>query len=187
MGKTHIIAKVMLSCLGIYAVFRCASGLLGQNISEPSFLPRLLPLSIFVVIAFFAIYFLIFNNDALARKIVGTVQAPENSFDQKAYLIKSYRLAFAFLALIFLSGIGYWLVSFIIDLPLSCIQLWTSDAVGTESLMEKMHLFTKIQLFFYNLLSMLVTIYLLCGAPHVIRWHLKHIPSTDNLKGSQDE
>jgi len=167
----HTLAKIILSAIGIFFAIRLLSQLpyaIFVFYSKPSWqIAGYLFFSLLVTAGAMGllVYFLIYQHDKLAKKIVGSEQLPEPD-SQIQWLPVALRL-------ICIAG-GIYLLS---------VVLWhTTYVLGQLAYFktqENAHS-RIIPLFnFQSLLPWIVTlicgVYLLSGAPHFVRWHVKKI------------
>lgn len=184
MTRMQITAKAMLTTLGIYATVTFISSLKSISYRDNPVWLLLLSLCamIITVIVFFVIRLLIFKNDFLVSKITGPQDQTED-FDQRIYLIKTFRIGFVILGLLLLcsSRTVYDTVKLLQAFSLPNIRLWIIDAIEAKLFFSK---YTII--YIVNFLRLFVIIYLLFGASHIIRWHLKH-SCLNNTEGLTNE
>jgi hypothetical protein len=176
MTKMQIIAKAILACLGIYIVTTLSetitkSAFTGSDSSALVVAINLAGITVFItVIAFF----LIFKNDALACKIPG----PGEKLGSKLgpiWLIGSLRVGLVFLGLVLLTSSIPGILNVAFRLSPPNIRLWLTNAIASKNTFDLIDLSSQKQLtFVYDSLNLVLIIYLLCGAPHLICWQLKH-------------
>jgi hypothetical protein len=171
MNKMHTLAKIALATIGFYFSIRMLSQLpiaISYFISKPSWetactLSFSLPLITALIAAL--LYFFFFKSDSLAKKIVGSEQLPEPE-SQIQWLPVALRLICIAGGLSFLSTV-----------------LWhINDVIGRFAFYKALEnaRTTHVPPFNYQsllpwLIMFLCGIYLLCGAPHFVRWHVKKI------------
>jgi len=148
MTKMQIIAKTVLTALGIHVVLTLYYLYLARYMGPVGDLPVLLAQIVSCVgltaLASFVTYLMVFNNDSLARKIAG----PGQEMDKRAqmeWLTKSVRTGLVFAGLMLLPGF----------MP----KRYSVD----DSLIVTMFICAKAVL----------TLYLVCGAPHFVRWQTR--------------
>jgi len=173
--KNQIIEKAMLTTLGIYAAVTFALGLrCNPPIVENTWI---LPLSVFITAAgiFFVARILVFNNDFLASKMIGPQETGED-FDQHDYLIKTFRVSFVILALLFFcsSSTFFGLTKLLQAFSLPNISVWITDVIETKRITGNLTLTRYTSTYITTFIKLIVIAYLLLGAPHVTRWHLKN-------------
>ncbi len=148
MTKMQIIAKTVLTVLGIHIVLTLYYLYLARYVGPVGKLPVLLAQIAscvgFTTLAAFIAYLMVFDNDSLARKMAG----PGQEIDKRAqmtWLTKSLRTGLVFAGLMLLPGFtpkGYSL---------------------NYSPIVTMFICAKAVL----------TLYLICGAPHFVRWQTR--------------
>ena len=183
MTKNQIIAKAMLTTLGIYAVVDFIS-ILGYSSHVDILSWHILTIvSLIAVVLFFVIRTFVFKNDSLASKIVGQAETSED-FDRKVYLIKAFRIAFTILGLLLLSGSRIFLnaIKLLQALSPPNIRAWITDAINKSFNISK-----DIDIYFIYFIKLFVIVYLLYGAPHIIRWHLKNSCLNQKPEGTTNE
>ena len=148
MTKMQIIAKTVLTVLGIHVVLTLYYLYLARYVGPVEKLPILLAQAMFCVsfttLAALVACLMVFNNDSLARKMAG----PGQEIDKRAqmeWLTKSLRTGLVFAGLTLLPGFmpkGYSL---------------------NDSRIVTMFICAKAVL----------ALYLVCGAPHFVRWQTR--------------
>jgi len=173
MAKMQIIAKALLTVLGIYA-------LVTLLFSQPWFfaslqqsvLPKILYFAAFAVLTAFIVFFTIFSNDSLARKIAG----PGDQLTPAAralWLTASLRLALVFAGLMLLPD-SITTMAKILKIPF-LIRPAVSKMFLFKSLPTVLNLPpTEWFRIICDLFKAILAVYLICGAPSFIRWQLKH-------------
>jgi len=173
MAKMQIITKAVLTVLGIYALVTllfCQRWFFLS--SQQSVLPKILFFAAFAVLTAFIVFFTVFSNDSLARKIAG----PGDELNPAAkalWLTASLRLGLVFAGLMLLPDSIPTIVK-ILKIPF-LIRPAVSEMFLFKSLPTVLELppeawFRIICDFFKAML----TVYLICGAPVFIRWQLRH-------------
>jgi hypothetical protein len=170
MNKMHTLAKIMLSGIGIFFAIRLLSTiptLLWVAITQSSDLS--LPLALFWT-AFLGLclaallYVFLYRREHLAKRIVGAGELAEPD-SHMLWLPAALRLVCIAAGLYSLN-----------------LVTWNTTRILATYLMYKSHIhahttFTRSVLSTESLLSCLVMaalgIYLVCGAPHFVRWQLK--------------
>jgi len=173
MAKMQIIAKAVLTVLGIYALVTllfCQRWFFLS--SQQSVLPKILYFAALVVLAAFIVFFTIFSNDSLARKMAG----PGDQLTPAAkalWLTASLRLALVFTGLMLLPN-SIPTIAKILKIPF-LIRPAVSEMFLFKSLPTVLNLppeaWFRITCDFFKAI---LTVYLICGAPSFIRWQLKH-------------
>lgn len=183
----QIIAKAVLACLGLYIVATLSetitkSAFTGSDSSALAGAISLAGITVFVtVIAFF----FIFKNDFLAQKIPG----PGDQLDSKTqalWIIISLRIGFGFLGLVLLTSSIPGILNVAFRLSPQNVRLWLTNAIAYKSILSSIDLSSSKQLtFIYDSLKLVLIIYLLCGAHHLIHWQLKHSITLQRLHENQ--
>ncbi len=175
MTKNHIIAKAMLTTLGLYAAFSFADSLR----HSPSELedPWILPMLVFAtaVVIFYVVRILVFNNESLASKIIDQQDHTED-FDRAAYLIKAFRIGFVLLALLLLcsSGTIFAISVLLKGFSLPNIRLWITDVIETKRITGNLALTRYTGTYITGIVKLTAITYLLSGGKYIINWHLKN-------------
>jgi len=171
MTRMQIIAKTCLTALGIYAVTTMYYWYPARYAS--SVLIEVLCLSTVTVLAAVIVYFLIFHNNSLARKMAPAVEQlrPEN---QAAWLVKSLRVGLVLVGLMLLpTSIPTMLA--ILKLPFLLHPL-ISEALTVGGIPDSLQLSYRAWYYnIYRLLKVILSLYLICGTPHFIRWQVRHL------------
>jgi hypothetical protein len=179
MNKMHTLAKIILSAIGIFFSIRLLSQLpyaIFVFYSKPSWqtaASSLFALSLTAALIAMLLYLFFYKNESLARKIVGSEQLPEPE-SQIQWLPVSLRLICIAGGIYLLSNF-LWRTTYIID----HLARFESQTYLNES-KTYVQIYTGFAYFsFYNLLPWILTltcgVYLLYGAPHFVRWHVKKI------------
>jgi len=167
MNKMHTLTKIILSAIGIFFTIR----LLSQSTipiyyiySHPSWETAgtfLLSLLVIGVAIGALIYLFVYKRDSLAKKIVGSEQPPEPD-SQIQWLLVAFRL-------ICIAGGIYFLNT----------VLWrTTHIISQFALLKAKNVYSNYAPFSSRnilpwLIMLICGIYLLCGAPHFVRWQVK--------------
>ena len=153
MTRMQIIAKTVLTVLGVHIVLTLCHLYLTQYVGPveklPLFLAEELPMLLvaiafcagFTALAALAAHLMVINNDGLALKIAGPGQEMDRQA-QMTWLTESLRTGLVFTGLMLLPGF----------IP----RVYSIH----DSLIDTSFMYTKAVL----------TLYLLCGAPHFVRW-----------------
>jgi TRAP-type C4-dicarboxylate transport system permease small subunit len=172
MNKMHTLAKIILSAIGIFFAIRLLSQLpfavfyFRLKPSWETVVSSLLSLLLIAGLITLLLYFFFYKNESLAKKIVGSEQLPEPS-SQIQWLPVVLRL-------VCIAGGFYFVIT----------VLWHITYVINElaffKAQENAHtIYTHAHFKSQDLLPWIITlicgIYLLCGAPHFVRWHVKKI------------
>jgi hypothetical protein len=168
MNKMHTLAKIILAAIGFYFSIRLLPQLplvISCFISKPSWetawtLSFSLPLIAGLIAAL--LYFFFFKSDSLAQKIVGSEQLPEPE-SQIQWLPVVLRLICIVGGLYFIFTI-IWHLNYVMN-QRALYKAWEkADATSFPP---------------FNYQSLIVMficgVYLLYGAPHFVRWHVKKI------------
>lgn len=167
MNNIHAIARIVFAALGIYiavTIIPFAFGLVvfffQQELNLSSIALCLFNLALMAISLAFLYYFFVCKRDWLAQKVVGTVDWYEPATD-------IHWLAAAFRIICVVAGVLF-LYRFLIH-----ITYYLS--IQTISQIASGHLpFTRILKTSISWLVLLpFGIYLLCGAPHFVRWQVK--------------
>jgi hypothetical protein len=178
MTRMQIIAKTSLAALGIYAVTIMYHWYPARYVS--SVLTEVLCLSAVTVLAAVIVYFLVFNNNSLARKMAPAAEqlGPEN---QAAWLIKSLRVGLVFAGLMLLpTSIPSMLA--ILKLPF-LVRPLINEALAARGIPDSLRL--SYWVWYYNLYQFLrvtLSVYLICGAPHFVRWQVRRLRQESKLQ-----
>lgn len=174
MTRMQIIAKAGLVSLGIYAIVTLCWYLTNviPSFNIPSCLIGILCFAVFAVFIAIITFFLIFNNDSLARKMAGPGDQL-NPADEALWLAASLRVAAVFCGLILLSA-SIPSIRNILLVPIHIRpfinEIFLFDRYPKPLLMP----FSKWCEIIYNFLKIIFAVYLLCGAPHFVRWQFRH-------------
>lgn len=174
MTRMQLIAKSGLVSLGIYAVVTLCWYLTHviPSFNFPSCLIGILCFAVFAVFIAVITFFLIFNNDSLARKMAG-LGDQLNPAAKTLWLSSSLRVAAVFCGLILLSA-SIPTIRNILLVPIRIRpfinEIFLFDSYPKPLLMP----FSKWCRIIYNFLKIILAVYLLCGAPHFVRWQFRH-------------
>jgi hypothetical protein len=172
MNKMHALAKIILSAIGIYFTIRLLSQLpyaIFMFYSKPSW--ETAGSSLFSVL-FVAgaigllVYFLIYQHDQLAKKIVGSEQLPEPD-SQIQWLPVALRLICVAGGIYFLNTV-LWQTTRVI----SQLATFKSYASANYRAINPYAPFNYQSLLPW-IIMLICGVYLLCGAPHFVRWQVK--------------
>lgn len=171
MTKMQIIAKAGLVSLGIYAVVNLC-WYLTHVIPSFTCLIGILCFAVFAVFIAVITFYLIFNNDSLARKMAGPGEKL-NPAAKTLWLSSSLRIAAVFCGLILLSA-SIPTIRNILLVPIRIRpfinEIFLFDRCPRQLLMP----FSEWCEIIYNFLKLILAVYLLCGAPHFVRWQFRH-------------
>jgi hypothetical protein len=171
MNKIHTLAKIILSAIGIFFTIRLLSQLpfvIFYFRIKPSWetaASSLLSLLLIAGLIALLLYLFFYKNESLAKKIVGSEQLPEPG-SQIQWLPVALRFICIAGGLYFLINV-IWRATYVIN--------WFAYIKAEENA-STIH----YPLFHYRsmlpwIVMLLCGIYLLCGAPHFVRWHVKKI------------
>ena len=179
MNKMHTLAKIILSAIGIFFIIRLLSQLplaIYWFYSKPSWetaATSLLSLLLTAGLIIVLLYLFFYKNESLAKKIVGSEQLPE-----PASQIQWLPVA---LHLICIAGGFYFLLTVLWQATHIIGQLAYFKAnTHTYTVNGRTYVNSYYPPFNYQsvlpwVVSFICGIYLLCGAPHFVRWHVKKI------------
>lgn len=178
MNKMHTLTKIILSAIAIFFTIRLLSSLpiaIYPFYSKPSWeTAGALFFSILLVAGLIGLllYFLVYQHDKLAKKIIGSEQLPEPSSQVQWRLPVALRLICIAGGIYLLSNV-LWRTTYVIG-QLARFKAKTYSVNGTTYT----RFFTGFAPFsFGNLLPWIIMlicgVYLLCGAPHFVRWQVK--------------
>jgi hypothetical protein len=189
MTKMQIFAKTVFTVLGIYAVvtlYRFYPGRYAYRPDETPIFQELVLLSAFTVVVGFIVYFTVLNNTRLSSKLAGPGPLLESA-TQAAWLAKSLRVGLVFIGLMLLPNSMPVIVKtlklfFLIRTTVNDIVIWKSiPRILERSYREWFNVL-------YDFLKALLALYLICGAPHFIRWQIRHIappaPHTEQIESA---
>lgn len=170
MTKMHTIAKIAAGILGIYLLIRLTL-ILMQSISILFTGASAVNTSFFVVIAVSLLitvvfggavfYFLIYRSDIFARKVVGEGEDLPAPSSPSAWYPFALRLAVMIAGFLFLQN----------AITLSSNLVHYSRFAFQSNTLEGMWQVYEYAVYF--LIYLAISIYLLCGAPHFVRWQVK--------------
>jgi hypothetical protein len=167
MNKMHTLTKIILSAIGIFFAIRLLSQLplaIFWFYSKPAWeTAASLLFSLLIVGGALAalVYILIYKRESLAKKIVGSEQLPEPD-SQIKWLPVALRLVCIAGGIYFLNTV-----------------LWhTTYVIGQTATLKARNYYTAYAPFSSRniipwVIMLICGIYLLCGAPHFVRWQVK--------------
>jgi hypothetical protein len=179
MNKMHTLAKIILSAIGIFFIIRLLSQLplaIYWFYSKPSWetaanslLSLLLTAGLIIVL----LYLFFYKSESLAKKIVGSEQLPEPG-SQIQWLPVALRL-------ICIAGGFYFILTVLWRATHTLGQLAYFKA-NTHTYTVNGNTYTKsyyppfdYQSWLPWVIILICGVYLLCGAPHFVRWQVKKI------------
>jgi hypothetical protein len=169
MNKMHTIAKIAAGLLGVYLIVSSASYVLA---TMTTFLACLfqaewssaIPIMVFLIIGlcfiWFVFYYLIRRSDKFAQKVVGREDLPEPS-NPSAWYPFALRLAVMIAGFLFLQK----------AISLSSSLMHYIRFAFQSNTLEGMWRVYEYVVFF--LIYLAISIYLLSGATHFVRWQVK--------------
>jgi len=117
-------------------------------------------------------YFMVLSNNGLASKLTGP-GPPLESTTQTAWLVQSLRVGLIFTGLMLLPGSALTLVK--IAKTFFLIRPALNEIIISKSTPNMLRLsYAQWYTSIYHLLKAVLAIYLICGAPHFVRWQAKH-------------
>jgi len=168
MNKMHTTAKIAAGILGIYLLIFTVLTLM-RNLSimfmyvgkgnVPSLMTVAVSLLMTLGFAGAVFYFLIYRSDKFAQKMVGQEDLPEPS-NPSAWYPFALRLAMMIAGFLFLQKA--------ISLSSNLVHYIYSFPPGAQGGMWQVYEYAV-----YFLIYLAISIYLLCGAPHFVRWQVK--------------
>jgi len=189
MTKMQIIAKAILVVLGIHAVTALCRHLTrilsfshrGFYSFCPSSILFFTGLAVFFAVI---ILFLIFRNDWLACRIAGAGEQL-NPAARTIWLVTSLRLGLSFCGLILLAS-SVWTIVKILLIP-AHIRLFINEMFLYRSFPASFVCsFRRWCDVIYDFLKIIFAIYFLCGAPHFVRWQLRHSTAGGTSEGQKE-
>lgn len=192
MTKMQIIAKAVLAGLGFYllGLIMHATQRAFYNLDYITNSMTVIGLALCIIAIIFVILFRIFRNDKLARDIAGPGEVLD-ARRQRIWLIISLRLSVVFTGLFLLARSMQLFVSLshklFFFLPQS--REWASRIMNSNSISDGLAMFFAGPLsVFHNICLAAMIIYLLAGAPHLVKWQIEHsVKSNTNPERSDDE
>ena len=157
-----------------------------------------LVISSLILLAFLSavIYYLIFNNDWLVRIVAPKGEAEGEAIahaDQQRTLAIWLRLLLVFYGLRFLAGrynvIKYSVLKLLPHLNPVKIRAWI-QGLFDGYYPRLSDLFSQAAITnYFDILTLALMVYLIIGAPHLVRWHVRRLTVTNNntdLLGDND-
>lgn len=180
----QIVAKTTLTVLGIYAVvsmYRFYPGRYRYSIQESSIFHEILFLSAYTVIVAFIAYFMILKNDSLSRKLAGPGQQLDGP-TQAVWVTKSLYTGLVLAGLILLPNSIHGIIKFL-KIPF-VIRPIINEIIDFKKFPEVFTLsYRQWYKNIYELLTAILGVYLVLGAPHFIRWQIKQSLAATNPEG----
>jgi|GEM_PF-2022127 len=175
MTRMQIIAKAVLTVLGVYALVLLYRVYPGRYTYRPDETPLFLEVALlcaFTVLVGLVAYFMVFSNSQLASKLAGPGE-PLDTAKKSAWLVESLRVGLVFTGLMLLPGSAPTLVK--IAKTFFLIRPVFNEIIISKSIPNMLRLsYAQWYTSIYHLLEAVLTIYLICGAPHFVRWQAKH-------------
>jgi len=177
MNKMHTLAKIILSAIGIYFIIRLLSQLplaIFWFYSKPSWetaATSLLALLLTAGLIAVLLYLFFYKSESLAKKIVGSEQLPEPG-SQIQWLPVALRLICIAGGFYFLLTV-LWQTTYVIG-QLATFQTSSQTINGNTYITSYYPPFNYRSLLPWAIL-LICGVYLLCGAPHFVRWQVKKI------------
>jgi len=180
MTKMQVVAKTILTVLGIHAIVALCGNYPGQYLfatQEISVLSEALFFLAFILGVAFVGYFMVFGNNQLSRKMAGTAEqfVPR---DQTDWLVKSLRVGLVFAGLMLLPRSVPILIR--TAKLFFLIRPAVSDIIVSKTVPDILRLsYAQWYRTIYEFLKAILAIYLLCGAPYFLRWQMRHSSRTE--------
>jgi hypothetical protein len=165
----YVLAKILMVILGLYGSFLILRDIMMYSMAFTKFsisstsIVFLISGLLFSVLQVIIIYHLLVNGDKWAAKIVGRLDKIESQEDI-SWIGEYYRIAaFVCGVLIF-----FWTIPAMISL----IYLTSSSVHMGELAQEKIQASVHTNIW-STILRLALSAYLICGAPHLVRWEVK--------------
>lgn len=179
MNKMQSIARIALASLAIYIILDLAKSILSSFylIGRADELPLILLFMSFAVIGSMIILVLIIawqligHGEKWACKIVAHAQDYEAE-ENTNWLPTTYRIIAVGLGILFI----WWTIPSVLQLVSSVLLRLNAKSVMSNSNVEYKQLYTTPRLLtqlISFIVQLIITIYLLFGAPHFVRWQVK--------------
>ena len=173
MNRMHTLAKIMLSGIGIFFAIRLIASIvtpISLAVTMPSELPILVALFWTVALGLCLVvllYVFFYKREELAKKIVGANELPEPD-SQIQWLPVAFRLV-CVAAGMYCLHIVLW------NMMYTLIQYFSFKPYAAQSGYKVMYTakLLSIELIIRWLIMLTAGIYLVCGAPHFVRWQAK--------------
>ena len=179
MNKMHTFAKIILSAIGIFFSIRLLSQLTYAIFifySKPSWqtaASSLFALSLTVALIAVLLYLFFYKNESLVKKIVGSEQLPEPD-TQFQWLPVALRLICIAGGIYFMTNVLWQTTNIIDQFARFKSQTYLNESKTYVQIYTGFAPFSFRSLFPW-ILMLICGVYLLCGAPHFVRWHVKKI------------
>jgi hypothetical protein len=175
----HTLAKIILSAIGVFFSIRLLSQLpyaIFIFYSKPSWqtaASSLFALSLTAALIAALLYLFFYKNESLAKKIVGSEHLPEPN-TQLQWLPVALRLICIAGGIYFMTNVLWQTTNIINQFARFKSQTYLNESKTYVQIYTGSAYFS-----FYNLLPWILMltcgVYLLYGAPHFVRWHVKKI------------
>lgn len=172
MNKTHTLAKIMLSGMGIFFAIRLISyiatsiSLALMRPSETSILTATFSIVFQAICLAVLLYIFLYKREQLAKKIVGVNEVSEPD-SQIQWLPVAFRLI-SIAAGLYCLNIILWQITHTL---MSYAMLKARSVAGYKTIYTLP--FLNIEKVLVWLIILTIGIYLVCGAPHFVRWQVK--------------
>jgi predicted PurR-regulated permease PerM len=179
MNKMHTLAKIILSAIGIFFSIRLLSQLpyaIFMFYSKPSWrtaASSLFSLLLTAGLIIVLLYFFFYKNENLAKKIVGSEQLPEPD-SQIQWLPLTLRLICIAGGIYFMTTVLWQTTNIIDQFARFKSQTYLNESKTYAQIYTGFAPFSFRSLFPW-ILMLICCVYLLCGAPHFVRWQVKKI------------
>jgi len=110
---------------------------------------------------------------------------PQRYFNWKLAIVLV--IGFVILGLLILVGSARDLMILVKYFPLTNIRLWVSDVIEDKSIRDNLDLSVEVKRYISALFKLFVSAYLICGAPQLVRWHLKRFCLNKKTEGLPNE
>lgn len=191
MSKLQLVTKAIITTLGLYAVFSLLTpvkylvnldGKAGHDVMR-----IVITAFLFGVTSAVAFYVLVLNNNWLVR-IIAPKQDCLSLAQQRRTYVTWQRLLFVFYGLLLLRGI-FKTFKYMSYLSPAKIRTFVQSTID-GSVTSFADIFTPISIqIFSSVLLVGFTAYLIFGAPQLIKWNVKRLPSINDksdLSGGND-
>jgi hypothetical protein len=179
MNKMHTLAKIALAAMGFYFTIRLLSQLpaifwvYSMKLSWETAMLMLLSLLLTAGLIIVLLYFFFYKNENLAKKIVGSEQFPEPD-SQIQWLPLTLRLICIAGGIYFMTTVLWQTTNIIDQFARFKSQTYLNESKTYAQIYTGFAPFSFRSLFPW-ILMLICGVYLLCGAPHFVRWHVKKI------------
>ena len=171
MNKMQSLAKVLMAVLGLYILFHlfkdCGvifSLVQYADLDEINMVKVVIISILYLAIYIIFIYQLLFKGDKWSRKIVSDTLSQDDSQPDICWLTVSYRLAAFVCGIIIL----FWTLPAMINFV---VHIFVQAQYG--ELVREQHKSLYRNNTIVTILRLAISIYLICGAPHIVRWQVK--------------